>query len=243
MPIKNTMRRKKAEDTALPEEISEVELDAGNKSVSRSDPFGTLVKKIYALETELEKLQKEIAQTKNDWKEEQRIHAQKLAERDYQEEEARKKERETYEYEIARKVRREQDEFADKKAAWEKELREGKETIEHEKQELQDLRKLVTSFEAEKTSLIKDAQENLRRDLTSEFLSDKKTRDQEVKAKEDLLNMRIDNLTSENSRLNREIDALKKTLDETTRQVKDIAVKVIESRGNFSKSQISESVA
>lgn len=241
MPAKSTTRRKKAEDATLPEEASDVELDTETKSTSHSDPFSTLVKKIYALQSEVEKLQKDIAQTKEEWKEEQKIHNQKLSERDYQEDEARKKEREAYEYEFARRKRREEDEFADKKAAWEKELREQRETLNKEKQELLDLRKLVAGFENEKETLIKNVQENLREDLVAQFQSEKKMKDQEVKAKEDLLNLRIDNLTSENARLNREIEALKKTLDEATRQVKDIAVKVIESRGNLSKSQISES--
>lgn len=41
--------------------------------------------------------------------------------------------------------------------------------------------------------------------------------------------MKVANLEAENSRLNKEIEILKKSLDEATRQVKEIAVKVIES--------------
>lgn len=243
MPVKRTARTKKAEDINLIDEVSDIETEITPKSTSRSDSFSTLIKKIYELQSEFEKLQKDMIQTKEEWKNEQKIHVREVQERDFQEDEARKKEREAYEYELARKMKREEDEFSDKKGAWEKELRDSKEIIEREKQELTDLRKLVAGFESEKETLIKKAQENLRRELTLEFQTERKMREQEVKAQNDILNLRINNLTSENQKLASEIGALKKALDEATRQVKDIAVKVIESGGNLSKPSVPESVA
>lgn len=62
-------------------------------------------------------------------------------------------------------------------------------------------------------------------------------RDQEVKAEKDLLNMKISNLETDNLRLIKETEVLKRSLDEAARQVKEIAVKVIES-GSQQKPQI-----
>lgn len=44
-----------------------------------------------------------------------------------------------------------------------------------------------------------------------------------------MLNLRIENLAQENSRQAREVELLKKALEEATRQLKDVAVKIIES--------------
>ena len=46
--------------------------------------------------------------------------------------------------------KRAEDEFADKKLAWEKDLAQRKQELEDQKKELEDLRKLVVGFEIEK---------------------------------------------------------------------------------------------
>ena len=50
-----------------------------------------------------------------------------------------------------------------------------------------------------------------------------------MKSEKELLVLKITNLTQENSRQSNEIAVLKKSLEEATRQLKDVAVKVIES--------------
>ena len=123
---------------------------------------------------------------------------------------------------------------------WEKELVEQKDNIEAERQELVKLRKLVEDFEEQKEKAVKEANSLLQKDLTNNFEIEKKLRDQEIKSEKEILNLRINNLSSENTRLINEISILKKALEEATKQVKDIAVKVIESSSSSKTLQSSE---
>lgn len=77
-------------------------------------------------------------------------------------------------------------------------------------------------FDSQKDQAVQDAQEKLEKELSGQFDTERKLKEQEVKA--------------ENSRLTKEIEILKRSLDEATRQVKEIAVKVIES-GSQAKTQ------
>ena len=81
----------------------------------------------------------------------------------------------------------------------------------------------------EKEKAVAEAQEILQEELVYKFETERKLKEQENKSEKDILNLKIANLTSENNRLNGEIGILKKALEEATRQVKEIAVKVIES--------------
>lgn len=210
------------------------------KTTAKTDPFAVLLKIFSDLQSEFELLQKEITQTKDSWSVEQKAHVKETGDRNIQEELERKRNKEAYEYETARKRKMEEDEFADKKTNWEKELKDQKEILEKEKTELEQLRKLVVGFENEKDKAISLAQEILQKELVSKFETERKLKEQENKSEKDILNLRINNLTTENNRLNTEIEILKKALEEATRQVKEIAVKVIESG---TKSQTSEIVS
>lgn len=85
---------------------------------------------------------------------------------------------------------------------------------------------MVRGFESEKEKAVTKA---LQKELTSAFETEKKLREQEFKAEKELLNLKISNLIIENSRQANEIETLKKALDDTTRQIKEVAAKVIES--------------
>lgn len=222
MPVRKTS--KKSEESPLLEPTP----STAPKPISKTDPFTILIQEISKLQTEFEKLQKEISQAKEAWSLEQRNHEQEIADRNHQEEVTRKRDRETYEYEMSRRQKQAEDEFTDKKAAWEKALNEQKETIEKDKKELEELRKVVGNFEAEQEKAIAATQANLRKELTTNFETEKKLREQEMKAEKEILTLKINNVTAEASRQAAEIDDLKKALDEATKQVKDIAVKVIE---------------
>ncbi len=193
------------------------------------DVFTKLIVTITTAREEYEALQKQIAEIKEAWEKEQRIHATIIRERDQQEEVERRREKELYEYETTLKRRQVEDEFAEKKARWEKELAERKDEIAKEKEELEFLRKQVDGFEEEKEKAVKDASLRLQKELTERFATEKKLREQEVKSEQELLAFKITNLTSENERQGDEIAALKKSLEQATAQLKDVAVKVIES--------------
>lgn len=198
-----------------------------------TEAFADLVNKITQHQLDFERLQKQIGEVKQTWDKEQKDHEIEVAERNRQEEIQRQREKEMYLYEIARERKKAEDEFADKKAAWEKELRDQREAIEKDRAELGELRKLAEDFQSEKEKVVKEAEVILEGELAGKFMTDKKLREQEFKSEKEILNLKIGSLTSENTRLTNEIASLKQKLDEATRQLKEIAVKVIESRGNL----------
>lgn len=200
--------------------------------------FDEIVEKISQSKLEYERLQKEIVQTKQSWTKEQQDHQRNLEEKSKLEELKRKQEEELYQYEISRKHKVAEDEFKDKKADWDRYLQEQKDVIEKERKELVQLRALAENFEKEQQKAVDDAKEILRQSLTSEFGTERKIKEQEIKAEKDILNLKIGNLSEENKRLSLEVDNLKKAIDQATSQVKEIALKVIESRSNSAKPQV-----
>lgn len=227
--VKKTTRTRKT--SALPSETtSDMIASPLLKTIkSKEEAFTHLLEKVTSVKEEFEQLQKNIKETTEAWIKEQKDHDIQLQERNTQEEITQKRERETYEYETMLKRRQTEDEFLEKKHKWEKELQERKEELENDKKELENLRKQVAGFEEEVGIAVKEATSILQKDLTEQFANEKKLREQEVKAEKDLLTLRITNLSQENSRQAQEIEALKKSVDDATRQLKEVAVKVIES--------------
>ncbi|MDO8498782.1 MAG: hypothetical protein Q7S44_03270 [bacterium] len=223
---------KKSEELPLLEESSVL---VSPKTPSKTDLFLNLIQEISQLQTKFEKLQKEISETQETWVLEQQNHQKEVEDRNRQEELSRKRDQEVYEYESARRRKQAEDEFADKKSAWIKELSEQQKAIEQDRKELEELRQVVAGFESEKEKAVASAQATLQKELTTNFETERKLREQEIKAEKELLNLRIQNLTTDNSHQVREIESLKKSLEEATRQIKEVAVKVIESGSNLPK--------
>jgi chromosome segregation ATPase len=173
-------------------------------------------------------LQKKIDEVRESWNKEQENRETAIVEINQQEEIARKRENETYNYEVTLARKKAEDEFLEKKAKWERELEGRKEEIAKEKLELENLRKLASSFEQEKEKAVKQACSVLQKELSGEYITEKRLREQEVKSEKELLVLKISNLLQESTRQASEIIALKKALEEATRQLKDVAVKVIE---------------
>lgn len=200
--------------------------------------FDELVAKIFQTKEGFDNLQKEMSQAKQDWIREQKQHEADMQQQKAQEELERKREQETYQYSTALTRKRAEDEFQDKKLAWEKELAQRKEELESQKRELEQLRKLAAEFDNQKETAVKEAESLLEKQLTEKFVTEKILKEQEFKAEKDILNLKIANLETDNSRLTKEIETLKRSFDEATRQVKEIAVKVIESGSNQPKPQV-----
>ncbi len=236
---KTTRTRKTASSQTIPAQEN-VQVSITTSTISQTQVtqnFDELVDKIVKSKQEFDNLQKEISQTKQDWAREQKEHEIELTQRNSQEELERKREKETYEYATTLLRKRAEDEFQDKKLAWEKELSQRKEELDKEKQELEQLRKLVADFDNQKEQAVKETQTQTEKELTDQFNQERKLKEQEVKAEKDLLNMRISTLETDNSRLVKDIEILKRSLEEATRQVKEIAVKVIESGSSQNKPQ------
>lgn len=222
-PKKTTRARKALSQAAS----TEPDLQPVNTMITQD--FDGLVDKIVKNRQEFDNLQKEIAQVKQDWAREQKQHEVDLVQQKTQEELERKREQETYQYNTNLTRKRVEDEFTDKKMAWEKELAQRKDELNEQRKELEDLRKQVAGFDNLKDQAVKEAQALVEKQLTEQFDQERKLREQEVKSEKEIMGIKISNLDAENSRLTKEIEILKRSLDEATRQVKEIAVKVIES--------------
>lgn len=231
-PVKKTVR-KKTTTSPIPAKAAIMSVTSSpSKQNQIIQLYTDLIAKIADAKLEFEKVEKEIADIKEEWSKEQKIHQYQIEEKNRREETDRKREQETYEYEISLQRKREQDQFQEKKEKWEKELLQRKQELDQEKKELEFLRNQVAGFDLETDRAVKEACNALQRELMSNFTNEKKLRDQEVKAEKELLQLRIENLHSENVRQTKEIEILKRALDESTRQVKEIAVSVIEARKN-----------
>lgn len=232
--VKKTTRARKT--TAVSDQTAaEVSLSAKTLK-PLEDAFVKLANTITTAKDEYGELQKQISEIKETWDKEQRSHKVQIAEINQQEELARKREKETYDYEISLVRKKAEDEFEERKNKWEKELLERKEEIAKDKQELEILRKQTAGFEEEEEKAIKEVCDLQQKELSKEYDQERKLREQEIKAEKELQALKIINLTSENTRLANEVIMLKKSLDEATMQLKEVAVKVIESSGN--KSQV-----
>lgn len=236
---KKVTRTKKvvsAEITSVPSDPQSI---SSTSQVTVTGNFEELIGKISKSKQEFDNLQKEIDGVKQDWVREQRQHESELSQQKTQEELERKREQETYQYETSLTRKRVEDEFNDKKLAWEKDLSQRKEELEVQKQEFEQLKKTVTSFESEKHQAVEEAQVEVENQLTEKFNQEKALREQEIKSEKEVLSLKISNLESENLRQSKEIEVLKRAFDEATKQVKEIAVKVIESGSSQQKAQVS----
>lgn len=228
--VKKTTRTRKVTSAAEP--IVPDTTSSMQKVKPLENAFVTLVTTITEAQKEYEMLQKQIKETQEAWEEEQKQYVIKIQERDQQEDLMRKREKETYEYDVKLARKKDEDEFLERKAKWERDLQFKKDEIEKEKQELADLRKQVAGFETQLAKAVKETTDVLRKELTDSFGAETKLREQEIKSEKELLALKITTLTQENARQSQEIALLKKSLENATAQLKDVAVKVIESSGN-----------
>lgn len=232
--VKKTTRARKTSVSADSSPMAKP--DALIKSIKTyEESFVNLLNTISISKEEFSFLQKEITGARETWVKEQQDHEREVVERNQQEEVARKREAETYTYEAALIRKKAEDEFLERKAKWEKELTSKKEELQEDKEELESLRKQVLGFDAQIARAVKEATDMLKQDITDAFITEKKMREQEVKAEKELLGLKITNFTQENSRLTSEVALLKKSLEEATSQLKEVAVKVIESSNSSLK--------
>jgi len=205
------------------------------------ESFSILLTNIEEARREFDTLQRDISQTREEWLKEQKDHEAAVVERDRQIEVERKREEETYRYEFALRMKKAEDEFADKQTKWDKELLVRKEEIRQDREELEALRKTVASFEAEKEKAVKEATILLQKELNTAFGTERKMREQEVKADKELSSLKIESLSQEKAKLEKEVASLKSSLEAATRELKDVAVKVIEASKISSRGDVTAS--
>lgn len=193
--------------------------------------FDALIDEINKAKMDFSEFLKEVALTRELWVKEQKGREKELTEKEEEIERKRKREEEDYDYQTAQERKRVEDEFKEKKEKWEKELLERKEQLARDQKELEELRQRVLNFPKEQEKAVKEALNDCQKELEEGFANEQRLKEQEDKNEKEILNLKISGLTAENARLTNELAVLRKSLDQATQQVKDIAVKVIESGG------------
>lgn len=198
------------------------------QTTSLLESFDKVAENLKNSKNEVEQLEKEITETKTSWLKEQKAHEMEISQNRAQTEIERQREQEAFDYDTKLSRKKAQDEFEEKKLSWEKELNSQKDQLATERKELASLRKAVEDFPAEKDKAVKDAVEQAVKALHDQLETDKKLSDQQTKSQTEILNMKIANLEAENSRQVKETENLKKSLEEITRQFREVAVRTID---------------
>lgn len=142
------------------------------------------------------------------------------------------REKEEFAYTFARDKQQAKDAFDQEKIVWKRQLEEEKQVIANERKELAELRTKVAGFEADLTKAIKETQTKTTIELETKHQAEKKLTDQEVASEMNLSALKIEGLEKEVERQAAEITTLRKSLEDASRQLKDVALKVIESHSS-----------
>lgn len=139
---------------------------------------------------------------------------------------AREEEEYSYEQSIARK--RISEEIAEEKRVWEKQKQDQKEQYGQIVAELEQLRKKVVSFPEEIEKSVKEAINKTIAEDKKEFQTQQSFTKQQTDNQLQIAQLKINTLEETVKTQNIEIANLKKQFEDATRQVRDIAVTVIE---------------
>lgn len=198
--------------------ISQKELEEISQMKIRAGMLKTMIEFQKKKEEEFEE---EFAKKKNEWEEEQKNYeGNKKRERAREEEE--------YEYQFSLKKKRDLDLWNEEKRKHEKALVDEKEARRGTEQELAELRKKVTEFPAELDRAVKEAVVKAVAEAKKEAQMRENFAKQEAQTAEKIANLKIASLEATVKYQSNEIMELKRQLEAATRQVKDIAVAVIE---------------
>lgn len=147
----------------------------------------------------------------------------------------RKREGEEYHYNLLIARRKEQDDYAAKKIAQEKILADREKILKEKEEEIAQMEKELTALPARLEQTAKEASDITAKELTNKYTVEirelKLVHDHEKRIAE----LKIANLESLVKSQNSEIDNLKRQIENSTKQVKDIAVSVIEGRAAQNK--------
>lgn len=205
--------------------------EASQRAVSSAD---RIVKNLQELKSYIETASAEIANQKKqreefkaemdklrkEWGEEQRAHRVKLERED-----------EEYRYQLEFERKKESDEFEAETVAKRASLKEREAEIAAMEEELTELRKRAESFPSELEAAVEAARNEAKAQAEKEAEIKHQIFSQKVEAEKKLLDQKITTLEEKVKSQAVEITSLRKVADEATRQVKDIAVKVIQGSG------------
>lgn len=159
--------------------------------------------------------------------------SQKTKEQKEQEENlkvSRKREQEEFDYNLKQLRKKEEDEYEAKKLLKVKDLETRERELLASEIELSNLRKLATELESRLESEVQKCSQKAIQDTTKDLEIKYNLERKDVEMQSQLSQMTIQNQQKSIAQLESEVIELKKQLISATQQVKDIAVKVIESK-------------
>jgi len=191
-----------------------------------------MAEKKEALSQEIEALRAEREQEKKEYEEE-------IKERDMTEKKRREREKDDYEYSFKREQKLTKDKFEDEKSKLEKEIQVKKEQMESEikerekaiagrEDELNELRKKVSTFSKEMETAIAKAIKETTEKLTLEAKNREELMKKEFIGERNVLTTRIESLEKIVKEQSEQIAKFSQQLEKAYQQVQEIAVKTIE---------------
>lgn len=183
-------------------------------------------------------LEKEMKKMKEYYEQEKKNYQSKFDEELRQKTISREREDDEYSYNLSIKHRDELDEFNRQKYIQEEQLKDRRDILESREKEIKEMEKEVTTIPEKINQSVKEAKEILTKEMLEKFSREKYesklAHDSDVKIKE----LKITNLENAVKMQNTEIEALKRQLLEANRQLKEMAVSVIEGRSGKIQNQM-----
>lgn len=186
----------------------------------------TLENLIEAQKAQREQFEEEMAHKRDDFQKE--IQTKK---------DAWKREQEEYAYELQLQRKKEENEYEEKRAAREAELAEREKTLKAAEQELVELREKTKRFSSELEDAIKKAKEEKEHEVRKEEQVKADLLKEKYDGERKIASLTIDTLKERVANLEGETAALKEQFASATKEVKDVAVKVIEGRSRFEEAE------
>lgn len=141
------------------------------------------------------------------------------------------KEQDEYKYQLGLKRRKEEDEYEEKRLTKERILKDREQRMAEQEEELKNLRLLKEAFDQRLLTELEIAKEEAIRQTREKGAIEAKLLAEKTESEKRMSNLTIDTLSKQLAQYESDIQKLKKELEIANNGVKDIALKVIESRG------------
>lgn len=216
---KLTQEAERLSDIRKAIDISEQELEEIHNIKARA---GILQRMVEIQKQQESEFSAQMNKQHTEWEDEQKEYEQTLKRE-------RTREEEEYAYQLSTKKRRDSEQLSEERKNWEKEKQVRQQVEKEQEVELTSLREQVTQFPKRLEKAIEDAVRTAVEQAKKEAQIDKNFAKQESENRTQLAQMQVNSLESTVTAQKSKIEALERQLADATKQIKDIAVTVINS--------------
>jgi len=187
------------------------------------------------MQVQKEELEKEITKAKKQWEQEKQNYQIELDESKRQKQLERKREDDEYRYALEVKRRDEGDVYEQKQKERERALTEREVSLQKRQSEILEMEKTLGAVSEKVQQAVKEANEKLAKELMSKHNIEINELKTTALHEKNIADLKITNMTETIKVQGTEIDLLKRQLAESSKQLKDVAVSVIEGRSQNNK--------